>query len=144
MPAGRPSKYTDEMPERLLKLMAEGFSPTAAAGALGVCKQTINNWAAEHPEFLAALKEGRSARLFKLENDLLTGPKDGPFVTSRIFALKNADRDEWGDRKEVDVRSGDGSMTPKALDLSALPTDVLRSIVASAETDEGDDDEGIG
>lgn len=50
-------------------------------------------------EFLDSVKGGKGLRLFKLEGDLLLAP-DGPTVTGRIFALKNADPAEWSDKRQ--------------------------------------------
>lgn len=107
MPGGRPTKYEPEFCEQVREIMARGFSKTAAAGALGVCKSTFDNWKHEHPEFLAAVKDGDALRTYKLEGDLLSAP-DGPTVTSRIFALKNAAPDEWRDRAQVEHTGKDG------------------------------------
>lgn len=95
--------------------MRQGFSKTAAAGAIGVDRDTFLNWAKEHPAFFGAVKRGEAARTHKLETDLLLAP-DGPNVTSRIFALKNAAPEEWKDRREVDNTSSDGSMTPQVVE----------------------------
>jgi hypothetical protein len=100
MPAGRPSKYEPEFCAIAEQQMGLGFSKTATAGHLGVCKTTFDNWCAEHPEFMGAVKRGEAGRTLKLETDLLSAP-DGPTVTSRIFALKNAAPDEWRDKREV-------------------------------------------
>lgn len=96
-PVGRPSEYRPEFAEAARNKMAEGFSKTATAGSLGVCKATFDNWCREFPEFLGAVKDGEAMRTLFLETDLLAA-KDGPTVTSRIFALKNAAPDEWRDR----------------------------------------------
>ena len=89
--------YQDDFPERARASMKAGFSKSATAGSLGVCKATFDNWCKEHPEFLGAVKEGEMLRTLKLETDLLSAP-DSPTVTSRIFALKNAAPDEWRDK----------------------------------------------
>lgn len=100
LPRGRPSLYREEYIEEVKSLMQQGYSKTAAAGAIGVCVDTLTNWAAEHPEFFRALKTGAASRTYKLETDLLSA-QDGPTVTSRIFALKNASPEEWRDRREI-------------------------------------------
>lgn len=72
---------------------------TAFAGSIGVCRDTISEWASKHPEFSAAIKRGKAARTQSLECELLDEVL-GPRVTARIFALKNAAPDEWRDRHE--------------------------------------------
>lgn len=113
-PGGRPSKYDPAFCDQARDSMRAGFSKTATAGSLGICKSTFDNWCAEYPEFLGAVKEGETLRTLKLETDLLSAP-DGPTVTSRIFALKNAAPDEWRDKQVVDNISSDGTMTPQII-----------------------------
>lgn len=98
---GRPTKYEPRFCEEVENLMRQGFSKTAAAGHIGVDRDTFLNWAKEHPEFFGAIKRGEAARTMKLEQDLLDAV-DGPRVTSRIFALKNAAPDEWKDKREME------------------------------------------
>lgn len=100
-PGGRPSKYDPAFCEVARETMRQGFSKTATAGQLGICKATLDNWCKEHPEFLGAIKQGETLRTLKLETDLLSAP-DGPTVTSRIFALKNAAPDEWREKSIVE------------------------------------------
>lgn len=108
---GAPCKYQDEFAAMAYEIMAAGFSKTAAAGHIGIARSTFALWEKDHPGFSEAVKLGEAARTLCLERDLLSAA-DGPTVTSRIFALKNCAPDEWKDRREVDHRSPDGSMTP--------------------------------
>ena len=94
---GRPSEYTDEAPEIAYSVMKEGLSKTAAAGVIGISRDTFLQWEKDHPAFSVAVKAGEAARTLFLEQDLLEAP-DGPTVTSRIFALKNACPDEWREK----------------------------------------------
>lgn len=110
MPAGRPSKYEPRFCEEVESLMRLGYSKTAVAGAIGVDRDTFLNWAKEHPAFFGAVKRGEAARTHKLETDLLLA-RDGPNVTSRIFALKNAAPEEWREKQVVDHTNSDGSLS---------------------------------
>jgi len=133
---GRPSEYTDNAPEIAYNVMREGLSKTAAAGVLGIARDTFLQWEKDHPAFSVAVKKGEAARTLHLEQDLLEAP-DGPTVTSRIFALKNAAPDEWKEKATIDNTSSDGSMTPQpAIDASKLKSDTLEDIL-NAATDEG-------
>jgi hypothetical protein len=99
MTAGRPTKYSPHYCDELIECMGRGFSLTAFAGEIGVARSTINQWMGEYPEFSEAVKKGQAKRVRKLEETLLAG-EFGPRVTAHIFALKNADPDEWRDRSE--------------------------------------------
>lgn len=110
MPAGRPTKYDPTKPDELRKWMAQGYSMTAAAGKMGVCHETVSNWARAHPEFLAALKEGHAARLGFWED---RGMSDEGAPAMTIFALKNASRvaaaHEWKNIDQVEHSGPDGA-----------------------------------
>jgi len=63
-----------------------------------------------------------------LQNTAMTGQGN---ATAAIFGLKNRVAYEWRDRRELDMSSTDGSMSPKAaLDMSKLSPEALAEIVA--------------
>jgi hypothetical protein len=99
MSGGRPSKYSPHYCDEVIECMGRGLSLTAFAGTIGVAKDTVYEWCVHHPEFSDAVKIAKAKRLLFLENGLLGG-ETGPRVTLHIFALKNADPDEWRDRVE--------------------------------------------
>lgn len=115
MSAGRPTKYDPAYCGQVVAYMGEGMSLTAFAGSIDVARSTVNLWVNEHPEFSDAVKIGQAKRVAYLERRLLDGDV-GPRITSHIFALKNADPDEWRDKREVE-HSGDMTVR-KAVDLS--------------------------
>jgi hypothetical protein len=56
---GRPSPYTEDMPERAYVLCRDaGITHGQLAKAFGVSRQTINVWKHEHPEFSDKIKAG--------------------------------------------------------------------------------------
>lgn len=101
MPAGRPTDYNPAYAEEILQGMAQGLSLAAAAAELGIHRQRVYEWEERHPEFADTIKLARSKRQLFLERRLLDA-KDGPVVTSSIFALKNAAGDDWRDKQEVE------------------------------------------
>lgn len=115
MSAGRPSDYTPDIGERILAIMAEGLSLTAAAAECDVGRSTVYRWKDEHPEFRDTVNLAMAKRQLFLERRLLTSDV-GPIVTSSIFALKNAGPEDWRDKREVE-HSGDMTVR-KATDLS--------------------------
>lgn len=102
MPAGRPTDYDDAYCDQVVEVMGTGLSLTAFAGKIGHHRDTLNEWGRQHAEFSDAVKRGQAARTAYLEQGLLDA-KDGPNVTSRIFALKNAAPDEWKDKREQEI-----------------------------------------
>ena len=105
MSAGRPSDYSPDIGERILAIMAEGLSLTAAAAECDVGRSTVYRWKDEHPEFRDTVNLAMAKRQSFLERRLLTADQ-GPIVTSSIFALKNAGPEDWRDKREVE-HSGD-------------------------------------
>jgi plasmid maintenance system antidote protein VapI len=100
--AGRPTKYSDAYCNEVIAAGDEGLSLTAFAGMIGVARSTINEWMDAHPEFSEAVKKHQAKRTLALERGLL-GSDQGPRVTARIFALKNAAPDEWADKQQIDL-----------------------------------------
>jgi len=60
MPGGRPTDYKPEYCQRVIEMGKEGKSFAQIASALGVARQTIDNWGQEHGEFLDALSRART------------------------------------------------------------------------------------
>jgi len=94
---GRPSKYSEAYCNEVIAAGDEGLSLTAFAGIIGVCRDTISEWVKQHEEFSAAVKIHGAKRTLYLERTLLSSDQ-GPKVTARIFALKNAAPEEWADK----------------------------------------------
>lgn len=119
MPAGRPTKYLPAYCEAVVDHMAEGASLTSFAASIDVARSTIAGWMDEYPEFLYAVTRGKAKCAAWWETvaraNAVTG--DGN-ATLTVFGLKNMGADDWFDKREVDVKSSDGSMSPhgKSLD----------------------------
>ncbi len=101
MPGGRPSKYHEAYCQEVINTMATGLSLTAFAGEIGVHRGTINEWMEVHPEFSESVRVGKAKRTLALEKGML-GAESGPAVTARMFALKNADPEEWREKQHVE------------------------------------------
>lgn len=98
---GRPTKYTPEAGARLIAIMRDGYTATAAAGAMGIHRDTLYEWAKKHPDFSDALKRGHALRQFRLETQLLMA-LDGPSVRAAETALKTSGAPEWRDGEKLD------------------------------------------
>lgn len=59
MPAGRPSDYQPEYCDQVIELGKVGYSPAQMAAHFDIARDTLNNWAEAHPEFLAALNRAK-------------------------------------------------------------------------------------
>lgn len=107
MPAGRPTKYKSEYCDEVVKFCSTGLSLTAFAGSILVARSTINEWMEQHPEFSEAVKVAKAVRTGALEEQMFSAT-EGPKVTARIFALKNADPDEWRDKVQQEISGPNG------------------------------------
>jgi len=130
-PVGRPSLFREEYGDIIIEWMDKGFSLTAAASRLDVSRQTVYNWVDEHPEFAAKVKIAQSKRQFFLENRLLDA-KEGPVVTSSIFALKNAAPADWLEKTHTEVTGKDGGPieSKQSLDITGLSDAVLEELLS--------------
>ena len=113
MAGGRPTKYTEDLPEALLNALAAGKSVTQFAAQIGVHRATIYSWAERHPEFSDALSRGQEASQAYWE-DQLQKMMYSREVNAPLVKLYFANRFNWHDKAEVDNKSSDGSM--KAVD----------------------------
>ena len=63
MPGGRPSKYKKEFCEQVVEFCRDGSTFEEFASEIGVCVETINEWARKKPEFSAAKKRAKANSL---------------------------------------------------------------------------------
>lgn len=123
---GRPSKYQTEYAEQAYKLCLLSATDTDLADFFDISESTLNNWKLVHPEFVEALKNGKSVadanvverlyqramgyshpedKIFNNNGVALIVPTIKhypPDTTAAIFWLKNRQPGEWRDRQEID------------------------------------------
>ncbi|MBR0802853.1 hypothetical protein JQ636_04815 [Bradyrhizobium japonicum] len=98
---GRPSEYLPEYAQAVIDYMAQGYSLTAFAGSIRKSRDTVYQWVREHADFSDAVSRARSARVAALETKLLRARK-GAETSAAVFALKNAEPEEWRDVRSVE------------------------------------------
>lgn len=128
---GRPTKWSEEIRQRILMLAERGFTDKEMAFVIGVTDTSLNNWKIKYPSFFESLKDSKLIADQKVERALFekaTGYKymtqkpvtvsDGkdsgshvelvdyeesipPSDTSMIFWLKNRQPEKWRDKTEV-------------------------------------------
>jgi len=113
MAGGRPTKYTKELNKIALDFLSQGKSMVQLAKKLGVHRETLDNWAANHKEFFDTLKKGKlnSQACWEDRLELMMYDKD---VNTPLVKLYFSNRFGWSDKQEnkVDHQSSDGSMSP--------------------------------
>lgn len=94
---GRPTKYTKEMPAKLIEAMSAGRSVLQFAHDVGVDTSTVYRWADAHPEFRNALTRGKQAGEAYWEGELqkMMYSRD---VNAPLVKLYFANRFNWHDR----------------------------------------------
>ncbi len=101
-PVGRPSKYTDDICEKLMKHMGKGFSFESFAPIAGVDRATLYNWEKSFPEFLDAKRFGQDLSLLFWESQGIDGlwtNKERQFNTA-VWVINMKNRHKWKDRLE--------------------------------------------
>jgi len=112
---GRPVIYKEEFCQIIEEAISSGHTKEASAAFLGVCRDTIYDWAEKYPKFSYAIKKGEAKRAVedekvlkmlargqtaKLPNGEIVKPKDINIV-ALLFKMKNQNRDVYGDKIET-------------------------------------------
>lgn len=84
---GRPTDYTDELLPTVRLMARGGATVHEIAQALGVTRQTLNNWAAQHEAFFAALYvDGKSAYDDRIEATMAERALGYSFESEKVFS----------------------------------------------------------
>jgi len=113
-PVGRPTKYDKKYCEVVIELMAKGYSKEACAGAIGIAKQTLYDWAKAHKEFSDAISIGEARCQFFWESmgvDYTVFSKNGKQINGQVYGLNMKNRFNWSDKKEVQVEESEKKKT---------------------------------
>lgn len=114
----RPTDYDPAYCDRVLDLGRSGASKAEMAHALGCTRQTMDNWAAAHPEFLDAVKEATEASQGWWESEgrkATFGEKPGFNATSFIFNMKNRFPADWRDKQDHELSGPNGGSIEQTL-----------------------------
>ena len=105
--AGAPSKYDPSYCDGILKHCQDGASITSYAAEIGVCRDTISEWANVHPEFSAAVKRAKAAAAAWYDKQARSTAVDGKGnATLCIFGLKNFAPEDFKDVQETKHSGG--------------------------------------
>ena len=127
---GRPSLYREEYAEIAHNYCLLGATNDEMSGFFGVSPRTIDNWLEAHPEFAAAVRNGRAAadaavarklyqramgydydtrKIFVYRGEAVQVPHKvhlPPDVGACIFWLRNRRRQQWLERAKPEPDSG--------------------------------------
>jgi hypothetical protein len=99
------TRYQPEFAEKVIELMAEGYSLGGFAGTIGVGRRAINTWMEKHPDFDQACARGLAVRQYWWETkaiEIATTGGQGSQGQMVIFGLLNAGREDWRNRQEIE------------------------------------------
>lgn len=143
MPAGRPTAYKEAYCDQVVPFCAQGYSLTAFAGEIGVCRDTITEWADVHPEFSLSVKHAKAACARWWEDRLrgvaLDGGPGGQ-ATAAIFGVKNHAPHDFADKTQHEHTGPDGGpMAMTIEDKRAAALALLETAFGAMKTiDHGD------
>lgn len=109
MPGGRPTKYDPAMCERIVECGAQGAGMAEMAAAIGVCRDTVNEWVKQHPEFSAAITRARELSAGWWEAQGRKGIWSREF-NAQAYSLQVRNRfpGEWRDKQDHELAGRDG------------------------------------
>lgn len=134
---GRPSDYLPEVAADICSLLANGESLRKVCERPGMPnKSTVFRWLAQHEEFrdqYAKATETRADAIFEEMFDIADDVAEEAAavgkarlrIDTRKWALARMNPKKYGDKvtQDIDVKSSDGSMSPKPTTIQLLPVE---------------------
>ena len=143
-PIGRPTKYSQEMADKICEQIAHGKSLRAVCAEDGMPPmKTIYRWLEANEEFRHQYARAREKQADYFAEEIIeiadsaeaesaAVSKAKLQIDARKWAASKIAPKKYGDKTELDVKSSDGSMTPAvrldAEEYRKIAEDVLRKI----------------
>lgn len=141
---GRPSKYSDEMAEKICEKIANGRSLRSICAEDGMpTTSTVCKWLIENKEFSEQYTRARDKQADYFAEEIIeiadsaeaesaAVAKAKLQIDARKWAASKIAPKKYGDKQEIDVKSSDGSMTPtvrlNAAEFRKIAEDVLKKV----------------
>lgn len=141
---GRPSKYSDEMAEKICEKIANGRSLRSICAEDGMpTTSTVCKWLIENKEFSEQYARARDKQADYFAEEIIeiadsaeaesaAVAKAKLQIDARKWAASKIAPKKYGDKQEIDVKSSDGSMTPavrlNADEFRKIAEDVLKKV----------------
>lgn len=105
----RPTSYLPEYCEQVIELGKEGKSKAQMAAHLGICRQTLDNWCSQFPEFMDAITHARTFAQAWWE-ERARASLDNRNFNAALWAKSMSARfpDEYSDRSRLELTGKDG------------------------------------
>lgn len=144
-PVGRPpAEYKPEYCEQIIEWGKQGKSKAWLAATLGVSRNTMFGWAAEHPDFMKALEiAGEFSQLWW--EDAGQQGMQAPGFNAAIWSRSMAARfpNDWRESKEAKLVGHDGGpvqINVQRIDVNNLPAQALDALERALELMENPED----
>lgn len=120
MPAGRPTKYRPEFCDLIIKVGEEGGWLCEMAEACDVVRSTMDEWAANHPEFSEALTRAKQKAQAWFELKGRTGMEADKF-NSALWQKQMSARhpDEYTERRKNELTGAGGKPLIQTIEIVA-------------------------
>ena len=130
---GRPTSYKAEYCEQVVNLGREGKSKVQIAATLGVMKNTLDNWAAVHPDFLTSLTHARELAQAWWEDSGQSGMREQTFHAS-LWAKQVSCRfpDDYREVTRQELTGKDGQPIRVKREASDFSDEELAAIAAGS------------
>ncbi len=133
---GRPTKYTDDMPDLAYAVLAEGGPLSKVAATLDISLETLNVWRKDSgkPEFSEAIKRGLA-----VAESIWDDPDYKPEMHPTRYKAYMMHRYGWSERMSTEVTGKDGGPLQSIIDVILSSSDDVLSRVRGGQA--LDDDE---
>lgn len=122
-PGGRPTKYRPEYCETIIELGRMGYSKARMAAHFDVAKTTIDNWAADFPEFLDALSRATTLAQAHFEEKGYTNLGERNFNTPLFLGLmKSMFKEDYQDRSVNEIVGKDNTPMVPVINVNVSAT----------------------
>ena len=141
---GRPSKYSDELAEKICEKIANGRSLRSICAEDGMPSAvTVCKWLSENEEFSKQYARAREEQADYFAEEIIeiadsaeaesaAVSKAKLQIDARKWAASKIAPKKYGDKQEIDVKSSDGSMRPSvrldAEEFRKIAEDVLNKV----------------
>jgi hypothetical protein len=105
MTAGRPTLYRPEYCELVIELGRAGKSKAQMAAQIGVCRQTLDEWAKAEPQFANAIARARESAMAWWEEQGMKGIWAGKAFNAQAWSRSMAARfpDDYRENSKVEL-----------------------------------------
>ena len=135
---GRPSAYDPSFCAEVVKLGKEGKSVAQMCAHFGICRQTIDNWADAHDDFLEAFTRAKTLMQAKLEEMGFEGLKNKEFNAALWKTTMQARfRNDYTERR-VQEHTGPNGGPITTADVTKEHAEEFRSRIAGVASRNGE------